>query len=51
MEAEDLVFQMQMNGEAGNEVVIVIDGVDHKLTGTVIGDSGLGETYIYAEKK
>ena len=49
MDAEDLVSQLQMHGKQDSAVIVVLDGKEHALTGTVIGDSDLGEVYIYAE--
>lgn len=52
MNAQDLVFQVETHGQSEAEVIIMIDGTEHRLTGTVVGDSeegDSGELYIYAE--
>ena len=49
MDAEDLVSQLQMHGQPDSTVIVVLDGKDHALTGTVIGDSDEGEVYIYID--
>ncbi len=51
MEAEDLISMIEMHGKPDSEVIIVIDGKEYKLTGTVIGDEDESAVYVYAEER
>ena len=52
MDVDDLMNCMVMHCSCpNNEVIIVINGNEYKLTGTIIGDEDEGALFIYAEEK
>lgn len=52
MEVDDLMNCLMMHSSSkSNEVIIVIDGENYKLNGTIIGDEDENAVFVYAVKE
>ncbi len=51
MEVDDLINCMAMHcSSPGDEVIIMINGKEYVLTGTIVGDENESALFIYAEE-